>query len=475
MKKVIIKIFGIALLTSVLFSCKALTDRTKKDIAKMPESYGISTDTINTSKINWKNYFKDPYLTNLIDSALKNNKEINIVQQEIEISKNEVQARKGEYLPFVNLFAGSGLEKTGKYTRMGAVEENLEVKPGKAFPDPLGDFTLGLSASWEIDIWKKLRNSKKAAVHRYLSSIEGKNFLSTTLISEISNSYFELLALDNLQDIVKSNIEIQSNALKIIKQQKESAKVTQLAVNRFEAQLLNTQNLQYKIAQDIIETENKINFLVGRFPQPVLRDKTVFNTISLDSVSVGLPSQLLQNRPDIRGAEQELMAANLDVKAARANFYPKLGLKSGIGYQAFNPAYIISPESSMYNLAGDLVAPLLNRNAIKSMYKTATNKQIQAVYEYEQRLLNAYIEVVNQQSLIENTKKSLDVKQKEVNILNASVGISNSLFYSARADYIEVLLTQRETIDSKMELVDIKLKQLNAKVNLYKALGGGWN
>lgn len=475
MKKVIIKIFGIALLTSVLFSCKALTDRTKKDIAKMPESYGISTDTINSSKINWKNYFKDPYLTNLIDSALKNNKEINIVQQEIEISKNEVQARKGEYLPFVNLFAGSGLEKTGKYTRMGAVEENLEVKPGKAFPDPLGDFTLGLSASWEIDIWKKLRNSKKAAIHRYLSSIEGKNFLSTTLISEISNSYFELLALDNLQDIVKSNIEIQSNALKIIKQQKESAKVTQLAVNRFEAQLLNTQNLQYKIAQDIIETENKINFLVGRFPQPVLRDKTVFNTISLDSVSVGLPSQLLQNRPDIRGAEQELMAANLDVKAARANFYPKLGLKSGIGYQAFNPAYIISPESSMYNLAGDLVAPLLNRNAIKSMYKTATNKQIQAVYEYEQRLLNAYIEVVNQQSLIENTKKSLDVKQKEVNILNASVGISNSLFYSARADYIEVLLTQRETIDSKMELVDIKLKQLNAKVNLYKALGGGWN
>lgn len=475
MKKVIIKIFGIALLTSVLFSCKALTDRTKKDIAKMPESYGISTDTINSSKINWKNYFKDPYLTNLIDSALKNNKEINIIQQEIEISKNEVQARKGEYLPFVNLFAGSGLEKTGKYTRMGAVEENLEVKPGKAFPDPLGDFTLGLSASWEIDIWKKLRNSKKAAIHRYLSSIEGKNFLSTTLISEISNSYFELLALDNLQDIVKSNIEIQSNALKIIKQQKESAKVTQLAVNRFEAQLLNTQNLQYKIAQDIIETENKINFLVGRFPQPVLRDKTVFNTISLDSVSVGLPSQLLQNRPDIRGAEQELMAANLDVKAARANFYPKLGLKSGIGYQAFNPAYIISPESSMYNLAGDLVAPLLNRNAIKSMYKTATNKQIQAVYEYEQRLLNAYIEVVNQQSLIENTKKSLDVKQKEVNILNASVGISNSLFYSARADYIEVLLTQRETIDSKMELVDIKLKQLNAKVNLYKALGGGWN
>lgn len=474
MKKAIIKIFVMILLASIIVSCKALSDKTKLENNKMPESYGISRDTMNSSKLNWKNYFKDPYLISLIDSALINNKELNIVQQEIEISKNEVQAKKGEYLPFLNLFAGSGLEKTGKYTRMGAVEENLEIKPGKAFPDPLADFTVGVSASWELDVWKKLRNSKKAAVHKYLASIEGKNFVSTTLVAEISNLYFELLALDNLQDIVKSNIEIQSNALKIIKQQKESAKVTQLAVNRFEAQLLNTQNLQYKIAQDIVETENRINFLVGRFPQHVQRDKATFNTISLDSISAGVPSQLLQNRPDIRSAEQALIASKLDVKSARANFFPKIGLRGGIGYQAFNPSYILSPESSMYNFAGDLIAPLVNRNAIKAMYRTATNQQIQAVYKYEQSLLNGYIDVVNQLSLIDNTKKSLETKQKEVDILNASVGISNSLFYSARADYIEVLLTQRETIDSKMELVDVKLKQLNAKVNLYKALGGGW-
>lgn len=474
MKKVIINIFGLIIIASIVFSCKSISNNSKNENRNTPVSFGFSSDTTNSAKINWKNYFKDPNLISLIDSALNNNKEINIVQQEIEISKNEVKIRKGEYLPFINLFAGSSVEKTGKYTRMGAVEENLEVKPGKAFPEPLSDFTVGASASWELDIWKKLRNSKKAAVHRYLASIDGKNFVSTTLIAEISNSYYELLALDNLQDIVKNNIEIQSNALKIIKQQKESAKATQLAVNRFEAQLLNTQNLQYKIAQEIVETENRINLLVGRFPQPVKRDKTMFSKITIDSISAGLPSQLLANRPDIRSAEQDLLASKLDVKAARANFYPRLGLKAGLGFQAFNASYLVSPESSMYNLAGDLIAPLINRNAIKANYRTATNKQIQATYKYEQSILNGYIDVVNQLSMIDNTTKSYDTKQKEVNLLNSSIGISNSLFNSARADYIEVLLTQREAIDSKMELIEIKLKQLNAKVNLYKALGGGW-
>ncbi len=474
MKKVIINIFGLIIIASIIFSCKSISNNSKNDNRNTPVSFGFSSDTTNSAKINWKNYFKDPNLISLIDSALKNNKEINIVQQEIEISKNEVKIRKGEYLPFISLFAGSGVEKTGKFTRMGAVEENLDIKPGKAFPEPLPDFTIGASASWEIDVWKKLRNAKKAAVHRYLESVEGKNFVTTTLIAEISNSYYELLALDNLQEIVHSNIEIQSNALKIVRQQKEAAKVTQLAVNRFEAQLLNTQNLQYKIAQEIVETENKINFLVSRFPQPVVRDKTMFGKIAIDSINTGLPSQLLANRPDIRSAEQELLAAKLDVKVARANFYPTLGLKAGVGFQSFNPSYLLLPESNLYNIAGDLMAPLINRNAIKATYRTATNKQIQAAYKYEQSILNGYIEVVNQLSMIDNTTKSFDTKQKEVNLLNASIGISSSLFNSARADYMEVLLTQREAIDSKMELIEIKLKQLNAKVNMYKALGGGW-
>ncbi len=153
--------------------------------------------------------------------------------------------------------------------------------------------------------------------------------------------------------------------------------------------------------------------MLGRFPQPVLSDKTLFTKIPIDSISVGLPSQLLSNRPDIKSAEQELLAANLDVKVARANFYPSLGLKAGLGFQAFNPWYLLLPESNLYNVAGDLVAPLINRNAIKATYRIANNKQVQAAYKYEQSILNGYIEVVNQLSLINNSTMSYDTKQKE--------------------------------------------------------------
>lgn len=469
------KIYAVLILLSTASACKNMNLNTRNENKNLPNVFVSQKDSINSAKLNWKNYFNDVYLNELIDSALVRNQELNIVQQEIEISRNEVKARKGEYLPFVKMFAGSGIEKAAEFTRDGAVEHNLNIKENEKFPEPLGDIKFGASASWEVDIWKKLRNAKQSAVHRYLASVEGKRFVQTNLVAEVSNLYYELIALDNLKDIVKNNIDIQSNALKIIKQQKESAKATQLAVNRFEAQLLNTQNLIFSIDQRIVQTENKLNFLLGRYPQEIKRDKTVLNSVKIDEVHVGAPSDLIENRPDVKAAEQELMAAKLDVKVARANFYPSLGLNAGIGFQAFKPDVLLSPESKLFNLSGDLMAPLINRNAIKAMYRTANNKQMQAVYKYEQTLLNAYLEVVNQMNMIANSSNSYNTKAKEVDILNASIGISNSLFNSARADYIEVLLTQREAIDSKMELIEIKLQQLNAKVNIYKALGGGWN
>jgi NodT family efflux transporter outer membrane factor (OMF) lipoprotein len=297
----------------------------------------------------------------------------------------------------------------------------------------------------------------------------------TNIIAEIANSYYELMALDNLMSVLQQNIELQTNAYELVKLEKDAAVVTQLAVNRFEAQLLNTQNLKYEIQQKIVETENRINFLTGRFPQKITRNVDVFNTTIPSSISVGLPSQLLSNRPDIRQAELELAAAKLDVQVAKANFYPSFSLNAGIGFQAYNPLYLIRPESMLYNLAGEVVGPLVNKNAIKATYFNVNALQTKAVYNYEQSILNAHIEVLNQLSNLENTRSSYETKSKEVDILNESISISNNLFRSARADYIEVLSTQREALDSKIELIEIKLKQIQAKINIYKALGGGWN
>lgn len=473
------KIIVFAFAVIGFWGCRIPQNPTKVARKQMPsENYGPTQakDTNNIARIKWQEYFADTNLNYLIETALKNNQELQIVLQEIAISKNEVKARKGEYLPFVRLMAGSGAEKVGEYTRFGAVDEQLNIKHDTKFPEPLQDHVLAATAVWEIDIWKKLRNAKKSAALRYLATVEGKNFMITQLVAEIANSYYELMALDNLLDIIEKNIEIQSNALHVAQQQKESARVSQLAVNRFKAQLLNTQNLQYAIKQKIVETENKINFLTGEYKKPVQRSSELFFNYALDSVyATGVPAQLLNYRTDIRRAELELAAAELDVQVARANFYPSVALRANLGFQAFKPSYLINPESMLYNLAGDLVAPLINRNAIKATYSTATAKQIQAVYRYEQTVLNAYTDVMNQLAKVENYKQSYKTKNREVEILVQSVDIANSLFNSARADYVEVLLTQREALNTKIELLEIRVKQLNAKVNLYRALGGGWN
>jgi outer membrane protein TolC len=192
-------------------------------------------------------------------------------------------------------------------------------------------------------------------------------------------------------------------------------------------------------------------------------------------IQSGIPTQLLLNRPDIRQAELALAAAKLDVIVARANFYPSFSLSAGSGFTAFNPNYLFKPEALLYNFAGDAVGPLINKNGIIAAYKNANEKQIISAYQYERTILSAFIEVANQLSYINNYKNSYETKSKEVEILNQSVDISNKLFTSSKADYIEVLLTQREALDARIELIETKLKQLQAKVNIYRSLGGGWN
>jgi NodT family efflux transporter outer membrane factor (OMF) lipoprotein len=450
----------------------------QKDInSATPENYlKESKDTTDvTAGLLWKDYFEDPYLKNLIETALANNQELNITLQEIEIAKNEIRIRKGEYLPSVGITGAAGVEKVGRYTSQGANDANTDIKPGVAFPDPLQDYLLGAFATWEVDIWKKLRNAKKSAMMRYLGTVEGKNFMVTNLVSEISTSYYELLALDNQLTILKQNIEIQKNALEIVRYQKDAARVTELAVRRFEAQVLKTQSLEFSIRQQIFEIENRLNFLAGRFPQAITRNSEIFNELNPANIQSGIPTQLLDNRPDIRQAELELEAAKIDVKVAKADFYPSLRITAGLGFNAFNPAFLIStPESILYSLAGDLTAPLINRNAIKARYLSADARQIQAIYKYEQTIINAYVEVMNQLSNIDNLNSTYGLQSKQVEALSESVNISNELFNSARADYMEVLLTQRDALESKFDLIDTKMNQLIAKMTIYRALGGGW-
>lgn len=452
------------------------TIKGKTENSVLPDGYLTTGDKSNIAKLPWKEYFTDSSLIALIDTALQHNQELYIILQELKIANNEVMEKSGEFLPKMVVRSAGGVEKVGRFTRNGAVEEANQIEVGRSFPEPLPDYRLDVYASWEVDVWRKLRNAKKSAYTRYLASVEGRNFMVTNLIAEIANAYYELLALDNQLSILDQNIVIQENALKTVKMQKVASRETELAVKRFEAQVFSTKSLQFDVQQKLVIVENKINFLLGRYPQIIHRNPQLFNELMPNEIEEGIPTQLLENRPDIRQAELDLIATKLDLQVIRANFYPSLSFTTAIGTQAYRPGVLLhTPQSLVYLLAGDLVAPVINRRGLKAAYLSANSRQIQAVYQYERIILNAYIEVINELNNISNLEKSYNLKAQQVEALTSSIDISNTLFKSAKADYMEVLMTQHDALDSRFELIEIKRNQLIAKVNIYRALGGGWD
>ena len=428
----------------------------------------------NSSQMPHTAFYNDPFLMALIQQTMSGNQELKILSEEIRIACNEAYARSGEYRPFVTLGGGAGYDKVGEHTRLGAVENQLEVTPGRAFPEPLGDFLVAGDLTWEIDIWNRLRNSQRAAAMQYLGTQEGRNYIVTRVVAEVAENYYELLALDSRLDNLQRTIEIQKSSLQVCRRQKKAGRATELAVQRFIGEVEKNRSEQSLIQQEIVETENRINFLAGRYPQPVERITTDFVELNLGILSSGVPSEILQNRADIRQAERNVEAAGLNLEVARARFYPNLSLRAGLGWNAFRTGYLFrTPESLIYGLAGEVVGPLINKRAIQADYRSANAEQLQAIYEYQQTVLEAHIEVVNQITKVENFRRSIDLKKKQIDALQASVQAANRLFQNARVEYVEVLLAQREMMEARMLLIDTKREQLEAVVNAYQALGGG--
>jgi len=467
-------------LSLVLAGCKAPMATVVKDEVKenVPQNFNQEEQADANTNIGttpWRQFFTDPNLVALIETSLKNNQELMITLQDIEIARSGVLAKKGRLTPAVSTGIGAGVKKAGRYTSEGAGDATTDIEPGREIPDPLGNFEGGLTANWEIDIWKKLRTEKESAVAHYLSTVEGKNFVLSNLIEEVADNYYELLALDNQLDIIQQYIKLQQRALEISKIQKEAAAATELAVKKFEAELAKSKATEYTIRQEITEKENQINALCGRYPQPIVRSKESFMSTIPQTVYTGIPSQLLANRPDIKQAELELKASKLDVEAARKEFYPSLEISATLGLEAFKPSYLVKlPESMAASLAGELAGPLINKSAIKANFQTADARQIQALYEYDKTILNAYLDVANLMSKIKNIDQYYQLKSQETKSLEQSIDIANQLFRNSRADYLEVLLNQRDALDAKMELVEAKQKQLSTVVDIYKSLGGGW-
>ena len=445
----------------------------------LPGDFNGAVSPYNSAQTGLDEFFNDAVLSQLIAEGLVSNLELKIRNQEVEIASNAILASRGAYLPFIIGGGRAGFDRTSRFTPLGAAEDQL-THPGGRFPDPLPNVGLSANLFWRIDIWRELRNARDAAMERYCKAVEARDYFITQLVAETAQNYYELAALDKRLVFLNQNIEIQLRSLEVAKAQKEAARGTELAVQRFLAEVRKNESQRLIVKQQIIEVENRINFLVGRFPQGI--DRAMWDLIRLDAsmLSVGAPADLLENRRDIRAAEHELQASGLDVLVARARFYPRLDLTARVGTEAFNPKYLFDPGAFIAGAAGEVIAPLINKKAIQADYMNANARQLQAVYDYQRTILNAFTEVVNSMAKVENYGKSVSIKQEQVKALEESVDVAYKLFGSpigeefAKVEYVDVLLATRDLLDARTALIETKQQQLSAIIDAYRALGGGY-
>jgi multidrug efflux system outer membrane protein len=446
----------------------------------LPEDFNGTITLDNSAQVSVDEFFHDPLLICLIDQALGGSQELRILNEEIQIASNEVLARRGAYLPFVTAGGSPSLTKFSSFTPEGAGIKDDPYRPGQFLPNPLPMFMVGPPGAlfWQIDIWRQLRNARDAAIQRFLAATEARNYFVIRLVAEIAENYYALMAYDARLENLDRIIGLQERSLGIAQANTAAGRTSNLPVQRFLGQIRKNQSQKLIIRQDIIQTENRINFVVGRFPQPVDRNSAGFLDLNIHALSLGVPSQLLLNRPDIRQAEREIAAAGLDILVARANFFPVVTITGGLGYEAFNLRYLfLTPEALIGNIAAGAVGPVINFKAIRAQYLTANARQLQSVYNYQRVVIDAVTQVVTRMAKVENFTRSIEIKRQQVQALESAVQVATDLYQLQRiefaTDYLDVLTAQNELFDAIRDLIDAKIEQLSAVVNTYQALGGG--
>ena len=429
----------------------------------------MSRDSSVTVSPAWRDFFQDSVLRSLIDTALQNNHDLKITLQELAIAKSAITAKQGALLPSISANVGAGISKVGRYTAEGAGNVGTELTPGRKIPTVIPDLAPTLQMDWTVDLWGKLNSDKKSAVERYLASEAGQRAIKSQLVADVAENYYVLLALDYKLLVMQQYIALQKNAVRIARIQKEADADTQLAVEKFEAELAKAQADEYVLRQSIIETENNLNLLLGRLPQPIARAKSDFLQLPMPATAHALSTQLLLQRPDVVQAEHALEAAKWDVETARKEFLPSFNLSAAVGLNAFNPKYLVKlPESLVFSALGGLTAPLINKKAIQANFSQADALQIEALYNYDKALMTAYIETSTLQSKIANLKQLRQFKQKQDEALMRAVSAAQKLYLNNRATYLEVIDSERGQLDCKMELIDTKLQQLSTLIDMYR-------
>jgi len=440
----------------------------------MPSRYEGVSDTATGKVPLHQEFFASTRLRTLIDTVLARNYDLLAVAQRIRAAEAQVLQTRAVLAPQVSAVAAPGLRKFGRYTMDGAGNRSTEMKSGETVPEHLPDFFYGLQSSWEIDLWGRLRNSRKAALARFMSTLEGRQLMRAALIAETAGAYYELVAADQLIRVLDETIRLQEEALNLARVQKDAAMVNLLAVQQFEAQLTGLRAMRVEVRQQVADWEARIQQLAGSFAGPVPRDTIFFSSAIPYRLLPGDPAMLLRSRPDVRQAEWELAANQADLLAARAAFYPTLAIGAAIGVQGYRHSVLAQwPASLAYNLFGSLSAPLINRKALKGGFMRSAALQQESWQMFRKTVNRAYWEVSLEHRRLHNLSEAVGLKTTEYAQLQEAASVATELFRRGRATYLDVLFARQQGLQAGMDLIRTRKSQLLAGVQLFKALGGG--
>lgn len=422
----------------------------------------LSTDTVTIADMTWCEYFKDPVLQELIEEGLQNNFDLQIAVTRIQQAEANLGMAKAAYFPDVSLVGQA---------------EHSRSSNGVDGKDVLGyhstTYTLGVSTSWELDVWGKLNRQSKAKYAQFLNSHAYHNLIKTSLVANIATSYYSLLALDEQLKITKETIILLEESTTTMQALMEAGMLNGASVEQSKSLLYSTRITIPDLESQIRQMENSISTLLGRKPGHVVR-ATISDQMIVSRLAYGVPAQLLAKRPDVQQAELGFRSAFELTHAARTAFYPSITLTSGmIGYGANSLSNFFKPENIFASIIGGLTQPIFAKKQLTGNLKIAKAQQQEALLTFEKTVLSAGEEVSNILYSYESSISKNEIRESQISSLNKAVDFTQELLKAGEANYTEVLTAEQNLLQAQLGQVSDKLEQLQCSVDLYKALGGG--
>ncbi len=455
----------------MLTGCKVSKD-VETPQPDLPVAYRNAITTADTSTIadiEWRTFFPDATLQQLIDKALSGNYDLQQALKNIEASRLLLKQSKWGNVPQLNAYVTASSTIPSENSLNGLSANNF------LGTSHVENYDAGLSLSWEADIWGKISSRKKEALAQYLKTEEAKKAIQTELVSGVAQGYYNLLMLDAQLSVARKNLDLSNNTVRIIRMQFESGQVTSLAVEQAEAQRLNAAQIVPMLEKEIVLQENALSVLTGELPAEIARIASIDLEPVYENITTGVPAAVVSRRPDIKMFEYDLAAANARVGVTKAQMYPALNITASGGLNSFKSDNWFNMPSSLFGIvAGSVAQPLLNNKRLRTQYEVAKVEREKAVLAFRQGVLVAVSEVSDALVKIEKLKEEQQFAEQRVASLQRATGNADKLFNSGMANYLEVITAQSNVLQSELDLAALKRDQLSALAELYKALGGGW-